>query len=33
LNEFLSEGQAEELAEISGFSYNAECKKLEEKLF
>ena len=33
LNQFLSEGQAEELAEVSGFSFNAECKKLEEKLF
>jgi len=33
LNLFLSDGQAEELADLSGFSFNAECKKLEEKLF
>ena len=33
LNEFLYEGLAEVLPDISGFSFNAECKKLEEKLF
>ena len=33
LNEFLYEGLEELLPDISGFSFNAECKKLEEKLF
>ena len=33
LNEFFYEGLSELLSDISGFSFNAECKKLEEKLF
>ena len=33
LNEFLYEGLEELLPDISGFSFNAECKKLGEKLF
>jgi hypothetical protein len=33
LNQFLSEGQAEDFGDLSGISFNAECKKLEEKLF
>ena len=33
LNEFSYEGLAEVLPDISGFSFNAECRKLEEKLF
>lgn len=33
LKEFLYEGLEELLPDISGFSFNAECKKLEEKLF
>lgn len=33
LNQFLSEEQAKELADVSGLSFNAQCKKLEEKLF
>ncbi|MDC0461929.1 hypothetical protein OAM34_02860 [Alphaproteobacteria bacterium] len=33
LNQFFSEEHAEELADLSGFSFDAECKNLEEKLF